>query len=73
MFGHYITDHVMTYKLLELGHDAQNSSATVDASWTIKQLDVELHRGRYVHPYNATPLDVEWSCVELSCYAINWA
>jgi len=67
-----LTGHVMTYKLLELGHDAQNSSATVD--WTIWTTGrIELRRGRYVHPYttqlNPTQLNtrrrVELSWVEL--------
>jgi len=35
---------------IAVGHDTQNLLVAVDVSWTIRQLDVELRRGRYVHP-----------------------
>jgi len=52
-----MSHYVMTYKLLELGHDAQNRSVTSTRrvrfdNWTSSCVVVD------VHPYDATQLDV---------------
>jgi len=55
----------MTHKLLELGHDVKNRRRVVGGLTTETHCGswVELRRGRFVHVYDATQLDVELSYV----------